>query len=193
MNVWGSVSAGLNHLVRPVRRVFGQTFIKSSWRNPISERRHDVRFTHVYPSSNDRYSRDLLFSLRFTERTCEGGLPDTLKQLGLLRYRGKRAGRSVRATLVRSCSSVVTCSHNQGIPVIVGNRPMCRRHSEDSRSRVLVYLQRQELMKSTKIGLLNTQSIGNKFTLVADCITSNDFCFFLRQLRRGITQKRVQI
>ena len=35
-----------------------------------------------------------------------------------------------------------------------------------SQKRVLIYFQRQQLVKPTKIGILNTQSIGNKFRTV---------------------------
>ena len=45
-------------------------------------------------------------------------------------------------------------------------------------SRVLVYSQCKQPAPLTKIGLLKTQSIGNKYTVVADCITSNSFNFF---------------
>ena len=55
--------------------------------------------------------------------------------------------------------------------------PNQRLRDEVSVSRALVYIQRQ-VVKSTKIGLLNTQSIGNQFTRVRDCISSDESTFF---------------
>ena len=57
---------------------------------------------------------------------------------------------------------------------------LCRRRhrvpgDSSRRSRVFVDIPRQQSIKSIKTGLLNTESIDNKFTVVADCITRNDF------------------
>ena len=69
-----------------------------------------------------------------------------------------------------SCSDQIQC-----ITTVVGNRR--HRVSGDSsrRSRVLVAIPRQQPIESIKTGLLNTESIDNKFTIVADCITRNAF------------------
>ena len=109
------------------------------------------------------------FEAQCNGQTCAGGQLDTIKQLGLLHYFGVRAGRSERATRARLYPSMITCPHKQGIPVyasvIVRSRPEHRRHQENFcswscvhvyLSCVHVYLQHQELVKPTKIGLLNT-------------------------------------
>ena len=42
----------------------------------------------------------------------------------------------------------------------------------------LYYFQRQQLVKPTKIGILNSQPIGNQFTEISDGVTSNGCSFF---------------
>ena len=55
--------------------------------------------------------------------------------------------------------------------------PTQRLQDDEPASRVLIYIERQ-VVKSTETRLLYTQSIGNKFTLLRDCITSIELTFF---------------
>ena len=128
--------------------------------------------------------RCLLTDTVMTSFTCYGSLDFAPPVIGCLMWShgvvcyttGEpvpvvESARRHRLTDVTWLNDPVQC-----ITTIIGRR----RHQthEDSRSRVLDDLSFQQPCKSTKIGLLNTQSIGNKFTIVSDCILSNDFNFF---------------
>ena len=49
MNDWISVAAGFQHLFRPARRVFSQTFTNTSCRNRIDDGRHEDVISHASP------------------------------------------------------------------------------------------------------------------------------------------------
>ena len=104
---------------------------------------------------------------------------DSVAWCCLLHYRGVRAGRRVRVYLTGQPS--VGDSTHCPVTTIIGHRPTPRHHRlrhNGTPSSVLVYPQCKQPGVVTKIGLLNTQSIGNKYALIVDCITSNDFSFF---------------
>ena len=72
--------------------------------------------------------------------------------------------------VIRSCSDQI-----RHITTVAGNRRQCISGNSSRWWRVLVDIPRQQPIKSIKTGLLNTESIDNKSTIVADCITRNDF------------------
>ena len=123
MNAWTSFTAGFQHLFRPARRVFSQTFTNTSHRNRIDDSRHEHVTSHVCPSTGLQYSREKLCSLRFTKsQRPNGSCLETTKCTGVLHYRGTRAGRRIQACRAYHGVNEVTCLAVHPIDVIIGNR-----------------------------------------------------------------------
>ena len=64
------------------------------------------------------------------------------------------------------------------VTCVAGNRPPPSRRESPLRQRMRVIVNIRRQLESTKFGLLNVRSVNNKFTLIEDCIRSNDFDFF---------------
>ena len=124
--------------------------------------RHDIEMSPAWATSSRRNSRDELRSLRFTGLSFTFyrlGLSDAVARCDLSHYRGTRAGHRV----IRQRSTDVTWLND---PIQHITTVICRRRHQprdDFRSDVVVDIPCQQPCKSTKIRLLNTQSIGNMF------------------------------
>ena len=163
---------------RPFSRLFGRTFYRSTRNVSSCDDRHDVVRSQACRVGL-HYGRDTLLQLRATGRAADRNLLNIIAYYGLLRYRGGRAGRchwryhdgetpKALGTVERSITVHVS-----------RDRPTCKhQHQQRVPRRVLVNPRLEQRGSTTRIGLLNTQSIGNKYSLVSDCITSNRFDFF---------------
>ena len=93
-------------------------------------------------------------------------------------FRGRIAGRRVQRRITIIWRDRVRKGKHQISMLFAENvTPNQRLRDEVSVSRALVYIKRQ-VVKSTKIGLLNTQSIGNQSTRVRVYISSDESTFF---------------
>jgi len=118
-----------------------------------------------------KYTRERLFKLRSQSnqhRPAESTMK-VLHGLGILHYRGKRAG----------------CHIQRSISTTINNRNNCRDNQCDGNvqrmPRVLSRLQRVDMdsaIINVKVGQLNLRSIGNKSATVADIIVGNNLSIF---------------
>ena len=172
-----------------IRRVFWRSFLPSSGHKSISDRRHVTGFSQPCPGRRC-YDREQLLSLRFIDRgNCVlSRILDDVSSFNLLRYRGSRAGRRLIHRRSRGVQEPVECVKTECTkPITVRITPRPGLLSVQSRSlpvtrrdRTLVNIRRRnvESRKSFKVGYLNAQSIGNKFALISDCISSSHYTFF---------------
>ena len=156
--------------------------ISSRFQQDTTGGSHVGEFIQACLTVASQYSRRELLASRFTGRhNTDRPTLDTIAELELLRYRGARAGRCVQAACVNQRTPEVSCLDSQRIEVVTTaiHKDTRSHRCAGPRSRVLVYLKRHELDKSIKVGRINIKLIHNKFTLVADCIVTNGFSFFV--------------
>ena len=77
--------------LRTFRRVFGQTFYRSTGSVTSCDVRHDVGSTHPYQAVL-HYSLEGLLKLRVTGRRTDREVLNIISHFGLFRYRGSHAG-----------------------------------------------------------------------------------------------------
>ena len=140
-----------------------------------------LRLTHC-PMPSYRYSRNQLYALWFTEHEfcwsivtftwcdCTTRSPTLPRYVCCLQSIGSRHESYVRGHVVLPRPVSVHYDYcGKLILSLLWN---------SSRSRVLVDILHQQPFKLIKIILLNIQLLGNKFTIVVDCISTNDFNLF---------------
>ena len=100
--------------------------------------------------------------------------------VGLLRYRGKRAGALARSRQVRA--SVYTYKHDpdskhEHISIVPSCR-LSRRQVELPREHALIKIERAVVVRPVNIGVLNIQCLKNKSAVVVDTIVSKSLDLF---------------
>ena len=139
------------------------------------------------------YSRTALFGLRSIPHSLKFSFVDQLRAQNLLRYRGSRAGRLTRIYQARSFVDKQMRSTNGifsgsllPIATITGRRvddvlchrtsslrPSAATHDDRHLHRVLRAIILEPSPVSTRLGLFNARSVGNKHSAICDLIASN--------------------
>ena len=168
---------------RPLRRVFGRSFHRSTSSVSPCDVYHDVGGTQAHQAVQ-YYSREGLLKIRVTGRRADGEVLNIIAHFGLFRYRGSRAGRCYRRVYdgePRSDDGELPFP----ITVCVPRDCLTCKHQKLQPRRVLVYFKLEQRRITTRIGCLNCCSSRNKYSVVSDCITSSGFNLFPLLLRRG--------
>jgi len=114
------------------------------------------------------YSRRQLLGLRSAPGSKSTLFIHELATLGLLRYRGTRAGALTRRRRARAFV------YKHGFSVVQA----CQPRVQEPRTRTLIDVKRVSTLRSLTIGVLNVRSLGNKAAAVLDTITDNSLDLF---------------
>jgi hypothetical protein len=124
----------------------------------------------------------LLLSLRSLSKSVFTGVLDVVAELGILKYRGTRAGRLTKfRAFSRHPSAITAASIQPAVSDYTSQIPSLHRTHHlppptvnTVRARILRPVPRAPASAAIKVGVYNACSIGNKYTVVSKWISDND-------------------